>query len=53
MDEALRRGSKVFLMFNNPADLLAEHLERLLNGRMAEPTEIECIEPDFCFQFSV
>ena len=28
MDEALRRGSKVFLMFNNPADLLAEHLER-------------------------
>ena len=29
----------------------AEHLERLLNGRMAEPTELECIEPDFCFQF--
>lgn len=28
VDEALRRGSKVFLMFNNPADLLAEHLER-------------------------
>ena len=26
--EALERGSKVFLMFNNPADLLAEHLER-------------------------
>lgn len=26
--EALDRGSKVFLMFNNPADLLAEHLER-------------------------
>lgn len=28
VDEALRSGSKVFLMFNNPADLLAEHLER-------------------------
>jgi len=26
--EALDRGSQVFLMFNNPADLLAEHLER-------------------------
>ena len=26
--EALDRGAKVFLMFNNPADLLAEHLER-------------------------
>ncbi|MBQ7403491.1 MAG: sugar phosphate isomerase [Lentisphaeria bacterium] len=26
--EALDRSSKVFLMFNNPADLLAEHLER-------------------------
>ncbi len=26
--EALDRGSKVFLMFNNPADLLSEHLER-------------------------
>ena len=28
VDEALRCGSKVFLLFNNPADLLAEHLER-------------------------
>ena len=26
--EALDCGSRVFLMFNNPADLLAEHLER-------------------------
>lgn len=26
--EAVERGCKVFLMFNNPADLLAEHLER-------------------------
>ena len=26
--EALDKGSHVFLMFNNPADLLAEHLER-------------------------
>ena len=26
--EALDRGAQVFLMFNNPADLLAEHLER-------------------------
>lgn len=26
--EALDRGSQVFLMFNNPADLLAENLER-------------------------
>ncbi|MBE6356403.1 MAG: sugar phosphate isomerase [Lentisphaerae bacterium] len=26
--EALDRGCQVFLMFNNPADLLAEHLER-------------------------
>ncbi len=26
--EALDRGAKVFLMFNNPADLLSEHLER-------------------------
>ena len=26
--EALDQGSQVFLMFNNPADLLAEHLER-------------------------
>ena len=26
--EALDRGCRVFLMFNNPADLLAEHLER-------------------------
>lgn len=26
--EALDRGSEAFLMFNNPADLLAEHLER-------------------------
>jgi len=26
--EALDRGSQVFLMFNNPADLLTEHLER-------------------------
>ena len=26
--EAVDRGSQVFLMFNNPADLLAEHLER-------------------------
>ena len=26
--EALDRGSQAFLMFNNPADLLAEHLER-------------------------
>jgi len=26
--ESLDRGMKVFLMFNNPADLLAEHLER-------------------------
>ncbi|MBO4632640.1 MAG: sugar phosphate isomerase [Lentisphaeria bacterium] len=26
--EALDHGSQVFLMFNNPADLLAEHLER-------------------------
>ena len=26
--EALERKAKVFLMFNNPADLLAEHLER-------------------------
>jgi len=26
--EALERGSSVFLLFNNPADLLAEHLER-------------------------
>ena len=28
VDEALRRKAKVFLMFNNPAELLAEHLER-------------------------
>jgi len=26
--ESLDRGAKVFLMFNNPADLLSEHLER-------------------------
>lgn len=26
--EALDRGAKVFLMFNNPADLLSKHLER-------------------------
>ena len=26
--ESLDRGAQVFLMFNNPADLLAEHLER-------------------------
>ncbi len=26
--EARERGAEVFLMFNNPADLLAEHLER-------------------------
>lgn len=39
------------VLTNEEAEALAEHLERLLNGRMAEPTELECIEPDFCFQF--
>ena len=28
VDEALKCGSRVFLLFNNPAALLAEHLER-------------------------
>lgn len=28
VDEALRRGAAVFLLFNNPAELLAERLER-------------------------
>ncbi len=32
VSEALERGSEVFLMFNNPADLLAEHLERSRNA---------------------
>ena len=39
------------VLTNEEVEALAEHLERLLNGRMAEPTELECIEPDFCFQF--
>lgn len=28
VDEAARRGARVFLMFNNPADILRQHLER-------------------------
>ena len=40
------------VLTNEEVEALAEHLERLLNGRMAEPTELECIEPDFCFIFS-
>ena len=39
------------VLTNEEVEALAEHLECLLNGRMAEPTELECIEPDFCFQF--
>lgn len=28
VDEAVRRGARAFLLFNNPAELLREHLER-------------------------
>ena len=39
------------VLTNEEVEVLAECLERLLNGRMAEPTELECIEPDFLFLF--
>jgi len=32
VSEASNRGGRVFLLFNNPADLLAEHLERSKNA---------------------
>ena len=43
--EALDRGAKAFLMFNNPADLLAEHLER---SRKAIRDERVCVLDLFC-----
>ena len=43
--EALDRGAKAFLMFNNPADLLAENLER---SRKAIRDERVCVLDLFC-----
>lgn len=43
--EALDRGAKAFLMFNNPADILAEHLER---SRKAIRDERVCVLDLFC-----
>ena len=43
--EALDRNCKAFLMFNNPADLLAEHLER---SRKAICDERVCVLDLYC-----
>ncbi|MBE6367564.1 MAG: sugar phosphate isomerase [Lentisphaerae bacterium] len=43
--EALDRGCQTFLMFNNPADLLAEHLER---SRQAICDERVCVLDLYC-----
>ena len=43
--EALDRGAKAFLLFNNPAELLAEHLER---SRKAICDERVCVLDLFC-----
>jgi N-acetylmuramic acid 6-phosphate etherase len=32
VDEAANRGAKVFLLFNNPAEILAKHIERSRNA---------------------
>ena len=43
--EALERGCKTFLMFNNPAKVLAEHLER---SRLAIEDPRVCVLDLFC-----
>ncbi|MBR0458261.1 MAG: hypothetical protein IJJ26_03415 [Victivallales bacterium] len=45
VSEALQRGCRVFLLFNNPADLLAKHIER---SRAAIEDPRVCVLDLFC-----